>query len=60
MASHLCRLAARLAPARTLADGDSDGARRKAFKRASEQLQSSSLIAVWTDWAWIPGQRTSA
>ncbi len=29
-------------------------AKRKAFKRASEQLQARKLVAGWQDWVWLP------
>jgi hypothetical protein len=44
----------RYAYQRSITNGETDSARRKAFSRAAEVLQANRAVNVWTDWAWIP------
>ena len=36
-----------------ITEADNPDAKRKAFKRAAERLQSLEIIGVWNEWVWI-------
>ncbi len=36
-----------------ISDGGTQGARQKAFKRATDALQAAGAVGVWGEWAWL-------
>jgi hypothetical protein len=41
----------------TVTKSEKEDAKQKAFKRAADALQASSVIAVWSDWVWLTKDR---